>query len=446
LREGGDRGAPLEFAYATLEGEGRTVYGASAVNYYNVTDHLGSTRMVLSDGGTIVEATAYHAYGRIIDVIAAGQSGTVDPAREKFTGKEFDNDGAIVSSGVAGVGLFYFAARYYDPEVGIFTSADPLDQYANAYMYAGGNPYNRIDPTGCTDCDLKSGVGCGPDDREAYWAAHPDEAMHNPDYLNSRDSEHPSYEIYAGYGNLESEFIDPFTDPVGMARGVGEMTAERPASNPYAGMSNQQIDAQWKGQASYASWQNTMNEREAYWGDFGTAYGQAAGAGYSHERSIDLACDASVHELFPGMDLGGVADATRVAAAGYTDANFVSVNPVGTGTGAILGGLLTGGNPLGIAIGAFLGSLGLFGGVMANADGTIFPYAGFQLSPSVGPTAGGGLTWSQQTASQGFNIAGSLSAGYGGQLGYTFGQNFYFENGPSTPGVGAQFFYSWQRK
>lgn len=44
--------------------------------------------------------------------------------------------------------LFYFGARYYDPEVGIWTSTDPAEQFFNSYSYVGGNPITFFDPNG----------------------------------------------------------------------------------------------------------------------------------------------------------------------------------------------------------------------------------------------------------------------------------------------------------
>ncbi len=39
-------------------------------------------------------------------------------------------------------------ARYYQPELGRWTQPDPSGQEANAYLYVGGNPVNRVDPNG----------------------------------------------------------------------------------------------------------------------------------------------------------------------------------------------------------------------------------------------------------------------------------------------------------
>ena len=58
--------------------------------------------------------------------------------RFSFTGKELDQD------------LYYFTARYYDPNIGRFTSTDPFTgQGGNlAYAYVANNPIMRVDPTG----------------------------------------------------------------------------------------------------------------------------------------------------------------------------------------------------------------------------------------------------------------------------------------------------------
>ena len=64
----------------------------------------------------------------------------------KFTGKERDRE--------AGIGLDYFGARYYDPEIGRWLSVDPLHRiYLNItpYHYTKNNPINRIDRYGMID-------------------------------------------------------------------------------------------------------------------------------------------------------------------------------------------------------------------------------------------------------------------------------------------------------
>jgi RHS repeat-associated protein len=62
--------------------------------------------------------------------VRASQSG------HAFTGREWDPE----------IGLYYYRARYYDPEVGRFISEDPLDAFPNAYAYVEGQPTQLKDP------------------------------------------------------------------------------------------------------------------------------------------------------------------------------------------------------------------------------------------------------------------------------------------------------------
>ncbi len=48
-------------------------------------------------------------------------------------------------------GLDYFNARYYDPVIGRFLSADPVQGNTSGmdpYAYVGGNPETLVDPSG----------------------------------------------------------------------------------------------------------------------------------------------------------------------------------------------------------------------------------------------------------------------------------------------------------
>jgi RHS repeat-associated protein len=73
-----------------------------------------------------------------------GEKDTSDITRIKYTSQEHDKD----------TGLYYYGARYYDPEIGRFIQPDSyIDGVAstqgwNRYMYVHGNPVNNSDPTG----------------------------------------------------------------------------------------------------------------------------------------------------------------------------------------------------------------------------------------------------------------------------------------------------------
>ena len=61
-----------------------------------------------------------------------------------YRGELYDSD----------LNLYYLRARYYNPTTGRFLSRDPEDGYVlvpitlHKYLYAGGNPVNRLDPRG----------------------------------------------------------------------------------------------------------------------------------------------------------------------------------------------------------------------------------------------------------------------------------------------------------
>ncbi|MGW1115452.1 RHS repeat-associated core domain-containing protein [Streptomyces albidoflavus] len=101
--------------------------------YFYLTDALGSVVAMADESGTKANTYKYSPRGvRVLD-------GTDEKIKQphQFTGGFRDE-----------TGLYHFAARYYDPNIGRFTSQDPSGQEKNPYLYAEGDPVNRIDPTG----------------------------------------------------------------------------------------------------------------------------------------------------------------------------------------------------------------------------------------------------------------------------------------------------------
>ncbi|MFD4235388.1 RHS repeat-associated core domain-containing protein, partial [Streptomyces sp. NPDC058542] len=113
-------------------------------NHYYLTDALGSVVALADEAGTKVNTYAFSPRG----VQRATTSEQV-PQPYRFAGGYQDP-----------TGLYHFAARYYDPNIGRFTTPDPSGLEENPYLYAAGDPVNRIDPTGLYSVDdFKSDIG-----------------------------------------------------------------------------------------------------------------------------------------------------------------------------------------------------------------------------------------------------------------------------------------------
>ncbi len=114
-------------------------------NYY-VTDHLGSTRMVVDSNDSIRETINYYPFGSEMQMQdpALLTGGTSHPFR--FTGKELDR--------LTSLNMYDFGARWYDVAgVPMWTSIDPLcEKYysTSPYAYCAGDPVNKFDPDGRT--------------------------------------------------------------------------------------------------------------------------------------------------------------------------------------------------------------------------------------------------------------------------------------------------------
>ncbi len=112
-----------------------TTDGVDATRYYYLTDHLGSTRVVLNDEGVVTDFSDYYPFGLEMPGRST-QSGT--KALENYTGHELDSD----------TGLHYANARFYDSVIGRWGVRDPLDEFATPYSYVGSNPIIFVDPSG----------------------------------------------------------------------------------------------------------------------------------------------------------------------------------------------------------------------------------------------------------------------------------------------------------
>ena len=105
---------------------------------YVYGDHLGSASVTANISGTKVSEVRYYPFGE-----TRYASGTT-PTSKRFNAKELQTD----------IGLYDYGARFYDPTIGRFISADSVvprpgnPQNLNRYSYSLSNPVKYLDPTG----------------------------------------------------------------------------------------------------------------------------------------------------------------------------------------------------------------------------------------------------------------------------------------------------------
>ena len=106
--------------------------------FYYEADGLGSITSLTTPTGSLAATYTYDSFG----FMTASTGSATNWFR--YTARQFDSDTA----------LYYYRARYYDPQTGRFLSEDPLGVASgpNFYAYVQGNPVNFNDPFGLKKC------------------------------------------------------------------------------------------------------------------------------------------------------------------------------------------------------------------------------------------------------------------------------------------------------
>lgn len=146
---GGTSGAHVYSDPAT--GQALMLTTSSDISALYVWDGLGNPVGLLTDFSTNSFSYAYDPYGT--RALTAGGTGS-GAGQNPYSFKAGIQDRAT--------GLVKFGLRWYDATAGTWTQQDTLDSPlnpsdANRYGYAGGDPINRIDPSG----NISRGVYCG---------------------------------------------------------------------------------------------------------------------------------------------------------------------------------------------------------------------------------------------------------------------------------------------
>ena len=101
---------------------------------YILSDHLGSSNVLLDDTGSKINREEYYPFGET-------SFGSYAKKRYRFCGKERDEES----------GLYYYGMRYYMPWICRFVSIDPLAAkypFYTSYQYASNKPIISVDING----------------------------------------------------------------------------------------------------------------------------------------------------------------------------------------------------------------------------------------------------------------------------------------------------------
>jgi RHS repeat-associated protein len=130
--------------------EAQPIQGAWTPSFYEY-DGAGSVRQLTNAAISVTDTYEYDAFGNTVNKTGA------TPNNYLYRGEQYDPD----------LGLYYLRARYYNPQTGRFLSRDPEDGKAtnpatlHKYLYAGGDPVNRVDRSGRDYIDYVLDVAWG---------------------------------------------------------------------------------------------------------------------------------------------------------------------------------------------------------------------------------------------------------------------------------------------
>jgi RHS repeat-associated protein len=99
---------------------------------------LGNNRVVVNASGTAEQINHYYPFGGLF-----GESTGGSVQRFKYNGKELDR--------THGLDWYDYGARHMSPDIGRFTTIDPLaekDYFTSPYAYCANNPIGNIDIEG----------------------------------------------------------------------------------------------------------------------------------------------------------------------------------------------------------------------------------------------------------------------------------------------------------
>ncbi|TWT56002.1 RHS repeat-associated core domain-containing protein [Allorhodopirellula solitaria] len=118
---------------------------------FYLADANWNTTAIVSDSGSVQERYEYDPYGNlgVFEANFAPRAVSTYGVHYTYTSREWTPD----------AGLYYFRNRWYDAQLGRFSSRDPIGYMdgPSQYVYVQNQPSNRVDPGGLVSGALPSG-------------------------------------------------------------------------------------------------------------------------------------------------------------------------------------------------------------------------------------------------------------------------------------------------
>ncbi len=112
--------------------------GVLSERYWYMYDALGNVIATVDSYGNTTH-WQQDAFGRAVPASTPWEPMSSFAPKEHLTGKMYDDM----------TGLYYFHARWYDPELGRFVSRDPVTSHdSGPHVFCDSNPTNLLDPSG----------------------------------------------------------------------------------------------------------------------------------------------------------------------------------------------------------------------------------------------------------------------------------------------------------
>ena len=143
---GGGIGSILYSDREVPDGQGGTV---TEREYFVYSPAVGHTVATLKEDETVKSTNLYEAFGNVVKLDA----GTWIKSDGPTTGASDNNRLANTKERDASIGLDNHGRRYYDPEIGRYTTRDPIGygDGLNVYLSVHNNPINFMDPLGLNE-------------------------------------------------------------------------------------------------------------------------------------------------------------------------------------------------------------------------------------------------------------------------------------------------------